>query len=898
MSTKSMHKLISVIVLITLLAAALPVPAMAAEQPGDVVPYELAPAEAKQHVLASKTPQTRTREPLAPHATSDLVSIDWYADTSPDGQGAGRLDGVLVTFTSTDGTVNGGELAMSADWATLASTDGVPGIDSPRIVDEGIALDWNAGAAGTAKISFGAATVTDPILLFGSTDDPIQTFDFDDGLSLTLLDQNPTGTTILAGNVISTSGGHTNAASDGFAVQIQGTFSEISFATNTNLAAAQSVMVTVAAEAQNIRRPTPSSPALVMPNFVSAAADYNDTGTYTSTFAIPAGAKYAQFSNYTFPIDTDTSGGIEEDWYATTAFADLAAAEVSGVAAMWRADVDAWEVEYAFQGTPFGTNTMDSPNFEGDTNPRHINYNVTASGGNFMIAEESTLADLRGTYLTEFYDTDESMTLLASDQIFFYANMSQGQQEIPVDTDVIIIDAYFGPYNASSDQNQEENFATGRLIIDLGDNSVVGRLASIDSRTDDALFNYGFTRTNVDSVAPGGLTTSADPSLSRTGDYTLTSSANWLYDPDIYVTDETTLTIDHAPVGSTSTFTDTNAGSYFIQYFDRQETPSPNVFLGATANATGSGAHLGIGTIGTAAYGYVTTMGHNSGPGDPFDDDKYFSYSLLDMEHGISSGHYTRIQGWQTIGSQYRDGKAWHDIPLSTAINGYTTTDEILRTYALSLDYAANEITFDSDNFVRWGIDKAAVAFWFGPPPTCPGDVCDDLALWLRADVGTDTTVDGTDISAWQDQSALGNNANPGGTVKLPDYYADQINGNPIARFDGNHDHMDFYSQLGLGGNDPFAIYSVFKIPDSSNYRTIIGPGTDANHNNGFQYRVSGTGMELVKEQDRLILSGNGIVDNDIPQLTSLNHASGSFIMYLAGGDDGSATDSPNFQIS
>ena len=174
-----------------------------------------------------------------------FTGVDWADDGAADGLGAGTLGPLAVTLTSTDGTVNGGT-TFSADWPNQAGTNGVPGIAALAGANRN-AIDWSAGTVGVATITFTGGSVTNPILLFDFTD-PGETFDFDDGLSLSILDQSPAGSvSIAAGNVVTLNGAPSNGPDDGFALQLLGNFTTLSFATNLNLLSAQSIGFSIAA---------------------------------------------------------------------------------------------------------------------------------------------------------------------------------------------------------------------------------------------------------------------------------------------------------------------------------------------------------------------------------------------------------------------------------------------------------------------------------------------------------------------------------------------------------------------------------------------------------------------------------------------------------------------------
>ena len=66
--------------------------------------------------------------------------------------------------------------------------------------------------------------------------------------------------------------------------------------------------------------------------------------------------------------------------------------------------------------------------------------------------------------------------------------------------------------------------------------------------------------------------------------------------------------------------------------------------------------------------------------------------------------------------------------------------------------------------------------------------VTDGLTVWLKADAGV--TLNGSTVSAWNDQSGAGRNATQGTTAKQPLYVASADNGKPSVLFDGTDDQL------------------------------------------------------------------------------------------------------------
>ncbi|KYG76272.1 hypothetical protein EV198_3216 [Roseivirga ehrenbergii] len=125
-----------------------------------------------------------------------------------------------------------------------------------------------------------------------------------------------------------------------------------------------------------------------------------------------------------------------------------------------------------------------------------------------------------------------------------------------------------------------------------------------------------------------------------------------------------------------------------------------------------------------------------------------------------------------------------------------------------------------------------------------PGNVTTNLTLWLRADNGPNTTVNGADVTSWGDFSGS-NDAND--ATNYPNYVSNSINFNPALNFDiTNSEWMS-----GSAGFYTTAYYFVFKadneITTGSTPQTVIGfdaPSASVNIG-GFTLGNIASGSEL-----------------------------------------------------
>lgn len=108
-----------------------------------------------------------------------------------------------------------------------------------------------------------------------------------------------------------------------------------------------------------------------------------------------------------------------------------------------------------------------------------------------------------------------------------------------------------------------------------------------------------------------------------------------------------------------------------------------------------------------------------------------------------------------------------------------------------------------------------------------------NLKLWVKSDVGI--TLNGSNVSAWADQSGNGNNLTQAVAVSQPAYVANQINGYGSVQFDGINDSLKSNS---FTLNQPETIFIIYKNPSflSGGY---IFDGFGADTGGYFQYASS-----------------------------------------------------------
>lgn len=123
-----------------------------------------------------------------------------------------------------------------------------------------------------------------------------------------------------------------------------------------------------------------------------------------------------------------------------------------------------------------------------------------------------------------------------------------------------------------------------------------------------------------------------------------------------------------------------------------------------------------------------------------------------------------------------------------------------------------------------------------------PGNISTDLRLWLKADAGTNTVIDGANVSSWTDQSPESNDAAQGTGGNQPTFKEVGINNNPSITFNGSTSYMTYgLTSFPIGATDR-TIYVVLNYDDiTATYQIPFSYGTTSGSRaNGFAFSNTG----------------------------------------------------------
>jgi hypothetical protein len=127
---------------------------------------------------------------------------------------------------------------------------------------------------------------------------------------------------------------------------------------------------------------------------------------------------------------------------------------------------------------------------------------------------------------------------------------------------------------------------------------------------------------------------------------------------------------------------------------------------------------------------------------------------------------------------------------------------------------------------------------------TGPGGVGNSAnnAFWIRADLGTSTTTNGSPVSSWQDVSGNGNNISQTTAVQQPVYTASLMNGYPAVLFDNNstagqNDYFSGVDDPSLDNTNGLTIFTVVRQTNLAGAaRSIIAKRTNVGVNQAYMF--------------------------------------------------------------
>ena len=114
-----------------------------------------------------------------------------------------------------------------------------------------------------------------------------------------------------------------------------------------------------------------------------------------------------------------------------------------------------------------------------------------------------------------------------------------------------------------------------------------------------------------------------------------------------------------------------------------------------------------------------------------------------------------------------------------------------------------------------------------------PGGVTANIGLWLKADVGTDVTTHGFNISTWTDQVTTVDFL-AGGAAQYQSSAANMFNYNPTIDFDGVADYFSGTSVLGNSTITEAAVYIVHKTRTAGSGGGLFNETTDITEDGRF----------------------------------------------------------------
>ena len=127
---------------------------------------------------------------------------------------------------------------------------------------------------------------------------------------------------------------------------------------------------------------------------------------------------------------------------------------------------------------------------------------------------------------------------------------------------------------------------------------------------------------------------------------------------------------------------------------------------------------------------------------------------------------------------------------------------------------------------------------------TYPGGVSTNLSLWLKADVGTNITTDGTGVTTWINSVSGGQvSSAASGLQPLYRISSAHYNFNPLLAFDGVDDYFSTTSNYGVTGTSAFSSFAVTRRATDNTVDMIYGGSLNGANSLGFLIHSNDLGL-------------------------------------------------------
>jgi hypothetical protein len=156
----------------------------------------------------------------------------------------------------------------------------------------------------------------------------------------------------------------------------------------------------------------------------------------------------------------------------------------------------------------------------------------------------------------------------------------------------------------------------------------------------------------------------------------------------------------------------------------------------------------------------------------------------------------------------------------------------------------------------------------------------DNLKVWLRAGIGTNTLTAGNKISTWSDLSGNGNDAVNATVSEQPVYQTNIINAQPVVRFDGSSSKLTLPTTTALGiQNSEYDIMIVARSASSA-IQFLIAGATLSNH----ELHLNSVGARFIPSPAGLVDAGSNMEYTDgSPRLFSVRASTGGAVIRING---------------